>query len=831
LIKKLFQQLSYKVFAPGFVLRNKYEAFKELLTHDSSCHELMAWIQDAYHGPSKMDLAGVAHLCEIFSQKVALMIDCLNRLAPGDYVTLIDYHRKFDFYIRFLLAPPPFDTSPPFTLGLDQVQPKTDTIGNKGKNLGLIENRLNGPVPPGFIITTNSYHYFIEYNDLREPIRDLLTGLDIEVPDSLRRTSERIKRRILNGEVPEPIETEILHSFQNLQEKYDEPLRVAVRSSAACEDGEFSFAGQYLTRINVDKSDLIDSYRQVLASKYSPEALFYRVSYGLFDEETPMSVLVLKMVDSVASGVLYTQSPVNHGGVDEFQHLHVISGQGEMLVSGRTKPDIYTLSRSAEPELIDISGAEQISLKTVSIISDEIARSLGRWGHRLEQFFGAPQDIEWAVDDDGKLFLLQTRPLQVETEIHQVDPPPEVDQDLHPIILAEGRQGAKGCGSGPAYLVSPDNPVDKVPQGAILVTENTPPEYVQVMNRLSGVVAEKSSTACHFATIAREFGVPLLVGCPDAARILKNRQQVTIDANQVKVYEGNVEALTQADGSHPLEESHYHQRLGPMLSFIAPLKLVDPTSKQFVPESCRSMHDIIRFVHEKGVQSMFMEAKPGTGRGAIKLSSDLPLEMYLFNVGGGFSRIPQKGAALTLDLITCTPFLAVWKGLSHPDVRWKNKPFDWDSYDKIVMSGGIAPKQDDFQFSSYGVVSTDYLHLNMRFGYHFTILDILCGDVASANYCMLRFAGGGADFEGRSLRLEFLSRVFLQLGFTVQKKADLLEARLADMDEPSLAKKLDMVGRLLGATKIMDMVLHDEEMVDKCVHEFFNGRYHFSGEE
>ncbi len=831
MIKKLFQQLSYKVFAPGFVLRNKYEAFKELLTHDSSCHELMAWIQDAYHGQSKMDLAGVAHLCEIFSLKVASMIKCLNRLAPGDYVSLEDYHRKFDFYIRFLLAPPPIKTSPPFTLRLDQVLPKTDTIGNKGKNLGLIENRLNGPVPPGFIITTNSYHYFIEYNDLREPIRELLTGLDIEVTDSLRRTSERIKKRILSGEVPKAIETEILQSFQNLQQQSRESLRVAVRSSAACEDGEFSFAGQYLTCINVEKNDLIDSYRQVLASKYSPEALFYRVSHGLFDEETPMSVLVLKMVDSIASGVLYTQSPISHSNKDEYQYLHVISGQGEMLVSGQTKPDIYTLTRSSEPELVDFKGADQVSLKAASIISDEMARSLGRWGNRLEEFFGTPQDIEWAIDEKGKLFLLQARPLQIESQTNQAENPPEVDQNKHPVILTEGRQGAKGCGGGPVYLVSPDNPVDKVPQGAILVTENTPPEYVQIMNRLNGVVAEKSSTACHFATVAREFGVPLLVGCPDATHLLKDKQLVTVDGNQVKVYEGHVEELTHSSGSHPLEQSPYHQRLGPMLSFITPLKLVDPTSDQFLPESCRSMHDIIRFVHEKGVQSMFMEAKPGTGRGAIKLSSELPLEIYLFNVGGGFSRIPQKDEPLTLDMITCTPFLAVWKGMSHPDVRWKNKPFDWDNYDKIVMSGGIAPKQDDFQFSSYGVISNDYLHLNMRFGYHFTILDILCGDIASANYCMLRFAGGGGDFEGRSLRLEFLSRVFIQLGFSVEIKADLLEARIADMDEVSLGKKLDMAGRLLGATKIMDMVLRDDEMVDNCVRDFFNGRYHFSSEE
>lgn len=831
MIKKLFQQLTYKVLAPGFVLRKKYEAFKELLIFDSSCHELMAWIQDAYHGRSRMDRAGIHQICHLFSQKVAGMIDCLNRLTPGDYITLADYHRKFDFYIRFLLAPPPIDSSPPFVLRLDQVGSKTNNIGNKALNLALIQNELGGPVPRGFVVTTNSYHYFIEYNNLRDQINGLLTGLDIEDNESLHRTSSRLNKLIMESELPDVIRDEILEIYKKIKHEDGRKLKVAVRSSAACEDGDFSFAGQYLTLINVDEKDLIDSYLQVLASKYNPEALFYRINHGLYDEETPMSVLVLEMIDAQASGVLYTQSPFADDKELNLQHLHVVYGQGELLVSGRTKPDIYTLTREKKPRLVGKQIEQQEDPQQDNCFTDETAKDLAGWGMRLEQFFNTPQDIEWAIDETGTVSLLQSRPLQTGKTSPQETERIPIDFKRHPVIMDNGQCASSGCGSGKVYLVTPQTPVGNIPIGSILVTQNTPPEYVQVINRLAGVIAEKGSTACHFATVAREFGVPLLVGCAGATQILKQKQQVTINAETVNVHDGIVESLAASDESRSLEKSPYHQKLGPALSFITPLKLTDATSKQFIPESCRSMHDIIRFAHEKGVQSMFTAAKPGTGRGAIKLKADLPLEMFLFDVGGGFTRIPDKDEPLTINFISCVPFLALWRGLSHPDIRWKNKPFDWDNYDKIVMSGGIAPKQDSFQFSSYGVISKDYLHLNMRFGYHFAILDIVCGENMAANYCMLRFAGGGGDFHGRSLRLLFLNHVFLKLGFTVDHKADLLEARLSNLEEKKLNQILDMVGRLLGTTKLMDMVLHDEQMVDQCVADFFNGRYNFSNEK
>jgi pyruvate,water dikinase len=329
--------------------------------------------------------------------------------------------------------------------------------------------------------------------------------------------------------------------------------------------------------------------------------------------------------------------------------------------------------------------------------------------------------------------------------------------------------------------------------------------------------------------VAREFGVPFLAGTGSAAQSFVHDSQITVDGDQGAVYQGKIESLIRKDTDH-LEKDKYYRTLKEVLNFITPLELVDPAGKNFTPEGCRSMHDIIRFCHEKAVQAMFFSARPGSGRGSLKLVADVPLDVFLFDVGGGITAGIQEGGSVPLAGITSVPFQALWRGLGHPDVQWKQKPFDWDAYDKVELAGGIPPARDSFAFSSYAVIGFDYLHFNIRFGYHFTIVDVLCGKNSAENHCMLRFAGGGGDFGHRSLRIDFITRILEQLEFTVEKKGDMLEARLSSMESRAMQHKLDMLGRLLGATKLMDMVLEDEQMVSQCVDDFFSGRYSFSQE-
>jgi pyruvate,water dikinase len=174
---------------------------------------------------------------------------------------------------------------------------------------------------------------------------------------------------------------------------------------------------------------------------------------------------------------------------------------------------------------------------------------------------------------------------------------------------------------------------------------------------------------------------------------------------------------------------------------------------------------------------------------------------------------------------------AVFSGLNHPQIKWSEfTHFDWEEYDKIVMSGGII-SADSARFGSYAILASDYLNLNLRFGYHFVILDTICGDKTDENYILFRFSGGGGDPYGKSLRAGFIGGVLERLGFMVDIKGDLIDGQLKEGNQETIAEKLDIVGRLLGATRLMDMYLKDASQVESFVEDFMDGRYHFASIE
>lgn len=816
-LNSLFKHWSYRILAPGTLLREKYQALKRLLNYDISCHEQMAEFQELLYGGQYEDLAGVRSRFAEFSNGVAGMIDALDTMEPGRYSALRSYHKKFDFYTRFLLAPPRIAPGPPFVMPVTNISREASFIGNKAKHLACIHRELGAPVPQGFAITADAYHYFIEYNALRPEIDALLAELDIRNCVSLERISRHLQELITTAKLPPDIEQAIDDGCAAWQDTSREK-EVAVRSSGVNEDGASSFAGQYVSCLHVKRHAIGESYKKVLASKYSSESLFYRITQGLGDEETAMSVLVQEMVAARCSGVVYSRDIEQENRGQEQLHIYAIEGVGEALVGGAAIPHHYLLNPQNE-----LTGVEPG--KNEALLSVEQAVLLADWARRIEKHFGVPQDIEWVLDNDGKLHILQARELHAPIE---AAPPAEVVHHDNEVLYEGGERAATGVAAGPVYVVDGDHGIGDLPAGTVLVCRNTPPQYVTVLDRVAAVLAERGSRASHFATVAREFGVPVLCGIADAVRLFAPGDVVSVDADRGVVYAGCVEAMS---GKHrDTRENTYTRRFGEVLKFITPLELIDPAAPNFIPEGCRSMHDIIRFCHENALLAMFSAGRPGSGRGALRLIDDMPLDVYLFDVGGGIQATGGTPKGVELVQVQCRPFQALWQGLNHPDVQWKQKPFDWDAYDKIELSGGVPPKKDSFAFASYAVIGAEYLHFNIRFGYHFTIVDVLCGEDPAKNHCMLRFAGGGGDFHHRSLRLAFLCRILEDIGFTVDNKGDLLEGRIFKVEQHDMYHRLDMLGRLLGATKLMDMVLEDEDMVANCVADFHAGVYSFSQE-
>lgn len=818
-INSLFKYWTYRLFAPGVVLRETYDAFRELLVFDSRSHELMADLEELYYQGKKEDFCRITARYHDLSASVEGMVTSLERMAPGSFVILREYYRKFDFYCRFLLAPPAVHCGPPFILPLANTPVRPDLAGGKGAVLTELADILHLPVPAGFVITTNSFHYLLEYNDLRRTINKCLSQIDLTDSDSLARISRELMELICHAEIPPAIDDAILTAYANLTDNLSTnrtgPFRMAVRSSAVAEDGECSFAGQYTTLLGVHREALASAYLTVLASKYTPEALNYRIHCGLSDEETPMAVLVVAMVDAAASGVIYTVDPSGRDSRHLF--IHTIRGQGEALVSGRVIPEVILVDRDDS----SCRQQEQDETHTGALTKPQL-QELAATALRIESHFETPQDIEWVKDMNGAFFFLQSRILQSQTtDIHEK---PLVTAAIHETPLLQGGiMAAMGQASGAAWCVDEAHPVEQVPAGAILVIQETLPSHVRVLDRVHGVLAGLGSVAGHFSTVCREFGIPLICGLESKITTITHGQVITMNADNRVVYQGN---LLPHLATIPRHQSQQHlpffRKLRKLLDSITPLHLINPKAREFAPESCRSLHDIIRFTHEQAVRTMFSlgDRLGNRSRHRKKLLSDLPFDIFVVDVGGGLLPETAREETITVDQICSGPFQALWTGLTHPSVHWQDRAhFDWKHFGEMTMADGIT-SSESADFASYAVLGADYINLIMRFGYHFTLVDALCGEDNSNNYCQFRFAGGGADFSGRMLRLDYIRTLLHKAGFQVETRGDLLDARTSALPIPEMTKHLLTLGRLLGSTRLMDMSLHDDRDVERSVQNF-----------
>ena len=844
-VRNLFKHWTYKIFHPSLLAREKYEAFKNLLEYDKKSHELIAAIEQIYYDQLKVDFAAIEQSLKKLSSSVAKVVESLREICPTCYPRLADYFHQIDSKMKQVLASDLPDCSPPFVLTLDQLSLESHLlVGGKAFNLAANRKSLGLPVPRGFVITANSYTYFLEANNLRERIDDKLARLDINSAGSLEKTSKALVELIHSAQVPKEIEEEITAALKEISNGQKGRLGVSVRSSAVGEDRAASFAGQYASVLNVEPKRVVHSYKEVIASKYSPRALNYRINYGLSDRETPMAVLVLEMIDAGASGVVYTVDPEYPD--DGKLLIHCTWGLGNLLVDGSITPSVIRVKREPPYELerdkeifqpVKAISASEGGIQTVSgvnhlpanlALDDNSARKLVEWAIKLEYFYGVPQDVEWCMDNQGKLVILQSRPLQLEdTEAEMIDCS-NIGVDKR-VLLSGGNRACGGIAAGEVYKVEGSKDLDSIPKGAIVVAKMPSPDLVKVVGKISAVITDVGSPAGHFASVAREFGIPTLVNTGHATKTLTSGDKVTLYADAKVVYEGVVQQLLESAcaARSLLVGSPFMATMKEVLDYISPLNLVDPLAESFVPEGCKTLHDILRFAHEKSVYEMF--SRGGRGRrgkkGVKKLISEVPIAVHLLDVGEGLRQEAETKRVVALEEVVSVPFRALWQGLGHPDLYWdpKLKHFDWQEFDRI--SAGIVPLDS---LGSYAILSSDYLNLNIHFGYHFVVLDTLCGDDYDNNYIMLRFAGGGAKLHSRSLRVKFLDEILASLGFRTEIKGDLIEAQFTRDDKLAIEAKLEKIGLLLGCTRLLDMVLQDEKDVETLVNRFLSGDYNLS---
>jgi pyruvate, water dikinase len=820
----------------------KYDAFRHLVETNTKALESMADMQAKATGEYVFDRAYVdASLSEVGALALAV-VENLNLLSSGRHRALGRTLERITREMVRATQEEPRREEGPEVLELSLLaRAPLSLAGGKTRRLAEIRNDIDLPVPDGFCITSGACWQFLAQGDLLQTVAAHIEEISLRDKDELADASRAIRDRVLAQDWPEPVARKILAAFDDLERRNGSPLKVSVRSSAVGEDGEFSFAGQFDSVLNVDRPSLLRACRQVLSSQFGPRALVYVKAKGMEDGVPRMAIGIIAMVDARASGVLYTRDPK-----DPQADTMTIAGQwglGCPTVDGSQTPDVFRLSGRPTPTSIEVdvspksrmllcgqeSGLMEVDvpgwMREEPCLTKEQAGLLGTFGDRLERHFGRAQDVEWALDSRDALYILQSRPLRISQAPKMAAEVMRKRAGLAP-ILSRGVVACRGCSSGRVVVLASEEDIRHVPRGAVLVAASASPRLAEAVDRVAAFVTDRGSAAGHLATVAREFGIPAILGAGSATSLLKDGMTVTVDGELGNIYEGRVEALLSPPptDSPEVDEPLLMKRFRAALAHITPLHLTDPRDPGFKASRCKTVHDVLRFAHEMAVQEMFDAGRLASRetRNAIRLHSPLPMDLFFIDLGGGLDVAPGIRTAEPGDF-RCRPLIPLWQGMLR--VPWRTDAAADASGMASVLSSSLTAR-DVMALAAepnFAIVSEHYLNLSFRLGYHFSRIDAYLGDQPEDNYASFLFQGGAGDAAGRSLRVKFLAAALEDHGFEVHVRRDALFARTHPSDGAELAPRLHTLGRLMVATRQADTMFIDVEGVERALAAFRAG--------
>ena len=782
-----------------------FACYQSILSPYEEAMELMAQFERIEHISTPIEMDTVKRLYDRLQMAVQKVIVALGDLGDQRCGGLLQALQRFDRQTAPLFEPALSMPSHPILISLKDIQPDMiSLVGHKAANLAAIESEIGLPVPPGFVLTARAFDRFMEENDLPGVIEAYLHDLPMGNPGAIEERCEAIRRLVLQSDVPQEIEAAIQAQMAQWQDDRGASSFAAVRSTAVGEDTEISFAGQFATLLNVPAQSLLSAYKEILASKYTPGAILYRMQYGLDDRATPMAVMVMAMIPSRASGVLYTRNPSMPDQAD--LHISAIHGLGEYLMSGDAAPHVLSICRRTGQVTIHHTTTQSHWISALpgggtrleampaeeqhrAPVDNAAARCLADWGTRLEKHFGAPQDVEWALDSQGRLFILQSRPLGLDGPSISATAN-RIPLERLPVIHKGGRKACSGIVSGRIYRAGQALPRERIPADSILVIPKAAPEYAPSVGLVRGVIAAKGSAASHLASVAREFGVPMIVdtGLPIEQWI--QGQWVTLHADTATVYAGRIR-MTDGGPLHALAdpfETPVRRRMRALSSRItqhqpaapdgAPIDVSDPgTLYDLLNRAQRyaleSLHDqrsenhnpirALRWTRDNAADD-FKLAQDLHPRGSGKISPaapDLPVGDHLLN--------------------------ALWSGLA------------WGT-------GAKTPTQP-LGMEGQALIGDWSVWVAMPLGTQQTIVEAAQPPPLEDTRIRLRLVGGSDPYYKRCLRTRWLAGVLEELGFTLRINGALLEAFLVAEGCRKARDVMARIGRLLAFNHQADQAL------------------------
>ncbi len=850
-IKKLFTyQRRQKEDFPFAVL---FKKFQSILQGNNRILELMADMGDKLGGEYVFDGQYIEDAAEKVSDQVFKLISGLSILTQrkNDELFLV-YERIYqaiqeEFSGRHSLP------SGNFVLPLSDLSSELiEQVGEKMATLGDVNNRLEMATPDGFVITTQAFFHFMNQNSLLEKAEQIAANWEAMDEDTMEKLVDEMQESILNASVPRNLTAQIFAQVDALARRMNRPkLYLAVRSSAWGEGGEAVFSGQYESILNVSSDQLLDSYRRVVASAYSYKAWSYRLHKGYHENETAIAVGCQVMASSQVSGVLQTYAPHIADGA---MAANAMWGLCAPVVGGNYKTDTAILERTPPYSLRSFDVADKRErlvlnpeggliwqetpeeLYNAPCLTEVQLHDLARTAMRIERYYKRPQEIEWTFDTEGKLLILQTRPIRF-SNVHSAPDPlvSEATRDAEIIFSAKGFVVQRGVGIGKVFLVQNDDDLKNFPLGAVMVTRYTSPRYSSIMHKARGIITDIGSPTGHMASLARECRVPTIVDTQVATSLLRNGEEITLDATQNIIYRGTIRALDRFEliEDEVFEDFYEYRLLRRLLKHISPLNLLDSKNQNFTPSACRTFHDITRYIHETAIKELIDQCEKNGAQylsAPKRLEYNIPLGLMIIDAGKGTNCLPEA-RVVTPEEIISLPLRDFLCGLDSSGM-WCTKPMPvnlgcfMSSLTRTFPSSMASPKQIG---RNLAVVMENFMNINLRLGYHFTIIDACISDTIKDNSIYFRFLGGVTEFIRRSRRANFIAQVLEHFDFRIEMHGDLVIGRIKKLSRPRMSERMQILGGLVGYTRQLDAQMHSNKDIARHTQLFIDAIYNVMG--
>ncbi len=779
----------------------KVEFLRSLLKKNGAALRLMADLEadlDFYARGSDDMRCRVRRIVD----ETQLMAQELNRLTGGRYKALHSVLHEIWGRIRQEMDTEA-DGAPRLACGLDD-EAALDAllVGGKASALARLRARMPEAVPDGFVLTTDAWRAVLRHNRLEEKLGPLMRDfVSVRDPHQRRSRVGAMRAAILGARLPDAVGDALLDWSRIGHGLW------AVRSSAVSEDGRLSFAGQFDSRLQVPADGLGRAYLEVLASRFSERAISYRFQHGVREGAAAMAVLFMPMVDPTAAGVLYTSDPA--GRHPQGMVVSAVAGLADGLVRGE-----------AQGELIMLPSAAPLP----AFLSQAVASELEGLARDARELFGYELDMEWAADEAGRVRLLQARPLRA---VEAAEAAGDVDARPETPLAEGGFTLSPGRAEGPVERMEPGRPWRTQRESPVLVAREGRPEMTPVLPGLAALLLADGNPVSHLATLARELGIPCVYRLGAQTDLLRDGETVSVDATTRRIFRGSRWPACRERTLARTSQGGDRSRSGPLRDLVLSLNLTDPFRQKFQAKSCRSVHDVIRLIHEMSVRAMFslgdQRSRPWRRKPAL-LDSQLPFKVRVLDLDGCAS----ASGRVRPEEIASRPFEAFWRGVADPRVSWAARPMPEMAgmpadFAEQVLGGSRGPRRP--HSPNYMVVARDYLNLNARLAYQYVMVEAVVGRQRENNRVHFRHRGGGASGDRRRRAARFLETVLRRSGFEVDRHDELVNAWLRDYPPAECDESLGLLGRLLACARQIDTTLSSDQVVNWLVDRFLIEAY------